>query len=115
MMSLRTVAALVPLGLGAFLPFALPQDIPPRLSPAKAKKTFQIAKGLQIEVLAHGPTVQQPVCNNLDHPGRLWVLQYLQKPNPRGAKAVDLGQDPRTRVDPGPQPPPKGPRGADKI
>src|SRR5262245_35972020 len=112
MTSLRTVAALAPL---AFLPFAFPQDVPPRLPPANAKPTFEVAKGLQIDILAPEPMMQQPVCITFDDRGRLWVLQYLQYPNPRGLKPVEVDQYLRTKYDRVPEPPPKGPRGADKI
>ncbi len=121
MTSLRA-ASIALAGLAGLLPFTLPgagppvaSDVPPRLSPEEARKSFQIAKGLQIEVLAHEPLVRQPVCITFDDRGRLWVLQYLQYPIPRGLTAVQVDQYLRTRYDRVPPPPPKGPRGADRI
>jgi putative heme-binding domain-containing protein len=85
------------------------------LSPEQEKKTFQVAKGLEIHILAHEPMVQKPVSITFDDRGRLWVLEYLQYPNPKGLKPVEVDQYLRTKYDRIPLPPPKGPRGADKI
>jgi hypothetical protein len=120
MPSVRAAAIVVLLILGCFLPLALccgpvPADVPPQVPADKARKTFQIAKGLDIHLLASEPMVQQPVCITFDDRGRLWVLQYLQYPTPNGLKAVEVDQYLRTRYDRSPAPPPKGPRGADRI
>ncbi len=107
--------------LGVALPLAdsadppRPPDVPPPLTPEEAKKSFQLAKGLEIQLVAHEPVVQQPVCITFDDRGRLWVLQYLQYPNPNGLKPVEVDQYLRTKYDRVPEQPPKGPRGADKI
>lgn len=61
------------------------------------------------------PQVRQPLSMSFDNKGRLWVLQYLQYPNPEGLKPVSRDQYLRTIWDKKPQPPPKGPKGADKI
>jgi putative heme-binding domain-containing protein len=110
------------LGLGGALALAfsratppLPPDAPAKLPPEEAKKTFQVAEGLEIQLLAHEPMVQQPVCITFDDRGRLWVLQYLQFPIPKGLKAVEVDQYLRTKYDRVPEPPPKGPKGGDKI
>ena len=50
-----------------------------------------------------------------DRRGRLWVIQYLQYPTPAGLKPVDVDRYLRTKYDRVPDPPPKGPRGADRI
>jgi putative membrane-bound dehydrogenase-like protein len=52
---------------------------------------------------------------SFDDRGRLWVLQYLQYPNPAGLKPVKVDQYLRTKYDRIPEPPPKGPRGADRL
>ena len=48
-------------------------------------------------------------------PGRLWTIQYLQYPNPAGLKRVKVDRWSRTVYDRVPEPPPHGPRGADRI
>src|SRR5580704_5845118 len=94
---------------------ALPADVPPRLPLAEAAKALNLADGLEIHLLAHEPMVQQPLCINFDDRGRLWMLQYRQYPIPEGLKPVEVDQYLRTRWDKVPEPPPHGPKGADKI
>jgi putative membrane-bound dehydrogenase-like protein len=96
-------------------PAGLPLDVPPKVPAEKARATFQLAAGLDIELLAHEPLVQQPVCITFDDRGRFWVLQYLQYPIPNGRKPVEVDQYLRTKYDRVPEPPPRGPKGADKI
>ena len=50
-----------------------------------------------------------------DDRGRMWVIQYVQYPNPAGLKPVEVDRYLRTKYDRVPEPPPKGPKGADKI
>ena len=50
-----------------------------------------------------------------DGRGRMWVIQYLQYPNPAGLTAVKVDQYLRTKYDRVPEPPPRGPRGADRV
>jgi putative membrane-bound dehydrogenase-like protein len=45
----------------------------------------------------------------------LWVIQYLQYPTPAGLKPVSVDQYLRTKYDRVPEPPPHGPKGADRI
>ena len=54
--------------------------------------------------------------STFDDRGRMWAIQYLQYPNPAGLKPVAGGPVPRAPIyDRVPEPPPKGPRGADRI
>ena len=76
-----------------------PSDVPPAVPPKDARKTIQVAKGLDIELLAHEPMVRQPVNITFDDRGRLWVLEYLQYPIPNGLKAVEVDQYLRTKYD----------------
>src|SRR5262245_43101578 len=122
MRPLLAVVALALFGPACPLPLALPGAGPPlsprrtpALSPEEEKRTFQVAGGLQVQLLAHEPMVRQPVCITFDDRGRLWVLQYLQYPTPAGLEPVEVDQYLRTRYDRVPEPPPRGPRGADKI
>lgn len=47
----------------------------PPLSPADQQKTFQLAPGLRIELVASEPMVQDPVAMAFDEDGRLWVVE----------------------------------------
>lgn len=50
-----------------------------------------------------------------DDRGRLWVIQYLQYPNPAGLTRVQVDRYSRTIYDRVPEPPPRGPKGADRL
>ena len=71
--------------------------------------------GFTVEVVAAEPLVRQPVAIEFDDRGRLWVIQYLQYPNPNGLKRVSVDRFSRTKYDRVPEPPPHGPRGDDRI
>src|SRR4051812_28516183 len=92
-----------------------PLDHPPPLSPAQALKKFKVADGLAIGLVAAEPQVAQPLSISFDDRGRMWVLQYRQYPNPNGLKAVKMDNWLRTKYDKVPDPPPKGPKGEDRI
>jgi len=119
MKPLRAAAILAFLGLGAVFSFSLstdaPPDVPPKVPPELAPKTLKLATGLALQLLAHEPMIQQPLSITFDDRGRLWMLQYLQYPIPKGLTAVEVDQYLRTRWDKVPEPPPHGPRGADRI
>ena len=85
------------------------------LSPQQSHQQMQLAEGFQAELVAAEPLVRQPVCIEFDDRGRLWVIQYLQYPNPEGLKRVAVDRYSRTIYDRVPEPPPKGPKGADRI
>jgi putative membrane-bound dehydrogenase-like protein len=74
-----------------------------------------VPPGFHVEVFASEPMVRQPVTASFDERGRLWVIEYLQYPNPAGLKPVKVDQYLRTEYDRVPEPPPRGPRGADRI
>ena len=74
-----------------------------------------VAQGFQVELVACEPMVRQPVAIEFDDRGRLWVIQYLQYPNPAGLKRVEVDRYSRTVYDRVPDPPPHGPKGADRI
>ncbi len=85
------------------------------LSPDDAVKRMKVADGFEVSIVASEPLVRQPVAIEFDDRGRLWVIQYLQYPNPAGLKRVQVDRFSRTKYDRVPEPPPKGPRGADRI
>lgn len=71
--------------------------------------------GLNVSLVASEPLVRQPVAIDFDDRGRLWVIQYLQYPNPEGLQRVSVDRYSRTKYDRIPDPPPFGPKGADRI
>ncbi|HKI32247.1 MAG TPA: PVC-type heme-binding CxxCH protein [Gemmataceae bacterium] len=85
------------------------------LSPEEAVKRMKVADGFEVKIVAAEPMVRQPVSISFDDRGRVWVVQYLQYPAPAGLKPVKVDQYLRTVYDRVPEPPPKGPRGADRI
>jgi len=85
------------------------------LTPDEALSRMQVDEGLRVDLVASEPLVRQPVAIDWDDCGRLWVIQYLQYPNPEGLQRVSVDRYSRTRYDRIPPPPPHGPRGADRI
>ncbi|MCE9605645.1 MAG: ThuA domain-containing protein [Planctomycetia bacterium] len=83
--------------------------------PEAAVKMFQLQEGFEMQVLAHEPTVTQPLYMSWDARGRLWVVQYRQYPFPAGLKVVKYDQYLRAVFDKVPAPPPQGEKGLDKI
>jgi putative membrane-bound dehydrogenase-like protein len=76
---------------------------------------MKVAEGFAVKLVAAEPLIRQPVTMSFDDRGRLWVIQYLQYPNPAGLKPVKVDQYLRTTYDRVPDPPPRGPKGADRI
>lgn len=86
-----------------------------QLTPSKSVAAMSALPGMEVRLVASEPLVRQPVCIEHDDRGRLWVIQYLQYPNPEGLKRVAVDRFSRTRYDRVPEPPPHGPKGADRI
>lgn len=84
-------------------------------APAAAVKRMTVAPGFDVRLVASEPQMAQPVCIEFDDRGRLWVVQYLQYPNPAGLKRVKVDRYFRTVYDRVPEPPPRGPKGADRV
>src|SRR5262249_39992548 len=84
-------------------------------SPEEALRRLKIPDGFQVKLVAAEPLVRQPVTFTFDDRGRIWVIQYLQYPTPAGLKPIKVDQYLRTTYDRVPEPPPHGPRGADRI
>ncbi|MGF1581062.1 MAG: PVC-type heme-binding CxxCH protein [Gemmataceae bacterium] len=100
------------------LPEAQHSDKKPKgggLTPQEALKKFVVPKDLQLELVLSEPTVKQPVFFHFDERGRMWVVQYLQYPNPAGLKLVSRDKYWRNVYDKVPPPPPNHFRGKDKI
>lgn len=84
-------------------------------SPEEAARRMTVASGLKVTLFAGEPTVQQSTFVKCDDRGRLWTIQFLQYPNPAGLKRVQVDRWSRTVYDRVPEPPPRGPRGSDRI
>ncbi|MBX3420774.1 MAG: c-type cytochrome [Pirellulaceae bacterium] len=80
-----------------------------------ALRRMETVPELQVSLVASEPLVRQPVAIEFDDRGRLWVIQYLQYPNPEGLQRIEVDRYSRTKYDRVPEPPPHGPRGADRI
>ncbi|WP_152054295.1 PVC-type heme-binding CxxCH protein [Tautonia marina] len=83
--------------------------------PDEAVARMTVAEGLTPRLVAAEPFVRQPVALDFDDRGRLWVLQYLQYPNPASLDRVAVDRYSRTVYDRIPEPPPHGPRGSDRL
>jgi putative membrane-bound dehydrogenase-like protein len=101
------IVFLAALGAGPLLAQGFP--------PAEAVARMRVMDGFEASLVAAEPLVRQPVAIEFDDRGRLWVLQYLQYPNPAGLERVRVDRWSRTVYDRVPPPPPRGPRGADRI
>jgi putative heme-binding domain-containing protein len=109
----RVLSSLAP-GFGLILALAAearPQGYAPDVAPGR----MEAAGGLAVTLYAAEPDVRQPILVTFDDRGRLWTIQYLQYPNPAGLKRVKVDRFSRTKYDRVPEPPPKGPRGADRV
>lgn len=93
----------------------VPAADPGGFAPAEAAKRMRPADGLAVRLFAAEPDVRQPIFVKCDDRGRVWTIQYLQYPNPAGLKRVKVDRWSRTVYDRVPEPPPNGPRGADRI
>jgi putative membrane-bound dehydrogenase-like protein len=84
-------------------------------SPEDAVRRMRVPDGFEVKLAASEPDCRQPVTMSFDDRGRLWVIQYLQYPAPAGLKPIKVDQYLRTKYDRVPEPPPRGPKGADRI
>jgi putative heme-binding domain-containing protein len=87
----------------------------PALAPAESLKEFVTSDGLNITELLAEPTVRQPLFATFDVDGRMWVVQYLQYPEPAGIKQLSRDNFWRIVYDRLPKPPGQDVPGADRI
>ncbi len=87
----------------------------PPLAPAEALKRMKTYPGLAVDLIAHEPTVRQPLYLTFDERGRMWLVQYRQYPFPAGLKVVSYDQYIRAKFDKVPPPPPNHFKGADRV
>ena len=84
-------------------------------SPADSLKQFTVPDDLKIEQVLAEPEVRQPIFQNFDERGRMWVINYLQYPYPEGLRILSKDKHHRAVYDKIPLPPPHHEKGADKI
>jgi len=84
-------------------------------TPEQSLARMRVAEGFEVSLFAAEPMIRQPISMTFDRRGRMWIIQYLQYPNPAGLKAVKVDKFLRTVYDRVPEPPPQGPKGVDRI
>src|SRR5947207_256712 len=67
-----------------------PTACPQGFTPEEALKRMQVPDGFEVKLVASEPLIRQPLSITFDDRGRLWVIQYLQYPNPEGLKPVKV-------------------------
>jgi putative membrane-bound dehydrogenase-like protein len=85
------------------------------LSPEQSLAKTKTPDDLVAEIALAEPHIGQPLSMKWDARGRLWVVNYLQYPNPAGLKMVSRDKFLRSVYDQVPPPPPNHFPGADKI
>ena len=111
----RRQVLLLPLAVLALVFLFQPASGQRGFDPETALQKLHVAEGLKVERFAAEPLVRQPVTMTIDDRNRVWVIQYLQYPEPAGLSKVAGDRYDRIRYDRVPKPPPHGPRGADRI
>lgn len=76
---------------------------------------FTLPDDLGVTAVLAEPDIGQPVSFRFDERGRLWVMQFLQYPDPAGLTMLSRDKFLRTVYDRTPPPPPRHFPGADKI
>jgi putative membrane-bound dehydrogenase-like protein len=85
------------------------------LSPGESLRRMITPSDLRVDLVLSEPHIGQPLSMKWDSRGRLWVVEYLQYPNPAGLTMVSRDKHLRSVYDKVPLPPPHHFRGADKI
>ncbi|MFP6678174.1 MAG: PVC-type heme-binding CxxCH protein [Pirellulaceae bacterium] len=82
---------------------------------AQALEKFKVPDDLAVDLVLSDPDIGQPLSVKFDAKGRLWVVEYLQYPNPAGLTMLSRDKYLRTVYDKVPAAPPNHFPGADKI
>lgn len=85
------------------------------LSVEQSLARFKTPDDLKVTVAVAEPHIGQPLSFKFDSRGRMWVVNYLQYPNPAGLKMLSRDKFLRSVYDKVPIAPPNHERGADKI
>ncbi len=71
------------MGVGALIAYAS-EARSQGYRPEESVGKMSMPADVQVELVASEPLVRQPVAIDFDDRGRLWVMQYMQYPNPEG-------------------------------
>ena len=89
------------------------------LDPLQSFSHITVGEGLEADLVLHEPLVTQPLHLSFDERGRLWVVEYMQYPDPAGLKRVSRDAVWRITYEKMPPPPPHAEgspfRGKDRI
>ena len=92
----------------------LPND-PGPLTAAQSLAKLKTPDDIEVELALADPDIGQPLQIKFDGRGRMWVVEYLQYPDPAGLNMVSRDKFLRTVYDKTPLPPPNHDRGRDRI
>ena len=87
-------------------PYAASDDKGEPLDAEASKATFNVQDGLAVDTVLEEPTITQPLYVDFDERGRMWVVQYIQYPNPAGLDVLTWDNHLRKVFDKVPPPPP---------
>jgi len=76
------------------------------MSPSDSASKITVPDDLMVDLVLSEPIVKQPLHLSFDAKGRLWVVQYVQYPDPAGLKRVSRDKVWRVAYDKVPPPPP---------
>lgn len=92
----------------------LPDEDGP-LAPEASLARMTTPPDLTVELVLSEPEIAQPLSMKWDSRGRLWVVNYVQYPEPAGLTVVSRDKFLRSVYDQVPPPPPRHYRGMDRI
>lgn len=85
------------------------------LTPKESLATMTTPDDLAVDLVLSDPVIGQPLSMKFDARGRMWLVEYLQYPNPAGLKAISRDKYLRTVYDKVPPAPPNHDKGRDRI
>ena len=85
------------------------------LPPLQALAKLRHPEDLELDLVLSEPDIHQPLSLKFDDRGRLWVVEYLQYPNPAGLNRLSHDMHLRSVYDRVPPPPPGHIPGKDRI
>lgn len=87
-------------------PYARNDDKGEALAAEDARDTMIPGEGLEVDTVLSEPIITQPLYVDFDERGRMWVVQYIQYPDPAGLEVLTWDNHLRKVFDKVPPPPP---------